>query len=97
MQITNAVNAVIQEDCENPEQIKEVIKEKKSIRLHNIPWLFIQLCVCLIAVGGILILKELSPSTFDDFKERYSHYIEQTLLIEDGEIIIVDGELSDTD
>ncbi|MFI3205714.1 MAG: hypothetical protein R3Y33_00570 [Clostridia bacterium] len=79
------LNELTQEVQDNGERKIEKI-EKKS----ELSWGFIQICICLVIVGTVLFLKELSPENYEYLKEKYSQYIEQTLLIENGEINFID-------
>ena len=81
---SNEIEAIMSEDYE------EVITEDYPAEKKGLDLIFVQLCICIIIVGAVLILKELSPVTFETLKERYSYYIEQTLLMENGEIKIID-------
>lgn len=81
MQLTDLVNEINEEVEET-----EVIKEAKPIKIS---WLLIQIIACALIVMSLIVLKEYFKETYESLLENYSEVIEKTILIEDGEISIV--------
>lgn len=84
MQYTQDIQRI---NAENEEEIIVECKERKVLSC-----LTIQVILCILILSFVLILKELVPDTFEQLSSQYSNYIEQSLLLEDGEIRIVDEE-----
>lgn len=66
-------------------------KTKTEIKNIEFSWLLVQVVLCAIIIGLTLILKEFMPNVYEEFYAEYSRYIEQILLISDGELKIIDN------
>lgn len=64
----------------------EVVKEAKAIKFS---WLKLQIIICTVTIIALVMIKEFFPLSYENLTQSYSEIIEKTIMIEDGEISIV--------
>ncbi len=82
MQYTEDIERINFEEVE--ELSYEEVKQKAEIS-----WVFIQVVICILVLSITLLLRALAPEIYSGVTDEYSKIIEENILIEDGEIKIV--------
>lgn len=100
MQYVNDINRIKGEEVLVREEVQEKIplemkptSDESEVKVQEIEfsWLMVQIIICIIIIAIILLLKEYMPEIYEEFYGEYSKYIEQILLIADGEFKIIDN------
>ncbi len=89
----NRINARVESVYEEDEEYEEFEADNdidnQIVDRAKIPVVIVQVIICLVFICTVIAIRELLPKLYNDLIAEYNEVIEQTMMIRDGEVVIV--------